>query len=196
MAIKSQALTVDESRCLFQRTLADDPPLRMTYWHRFLDLTAAASVGEVTWGLNYIRRHWGQAQQVGMTALWEAFDPEWLCDDPHAVTMVGAEYARYGGYETSLCHGWSAGPAVWLHTTVLGVEPAAPGWQRVRFAPDLGDLAWAKGSVPTPLGKITVMLERAGDGSLQCEISLPQGMQIEIPQDSPAHRGRMEIKRY
>ena len=39
--------------------------------------------------------------------------------------MIGGENARYGGYETSLCHGWSAGPAVWLHTAVLGVRPVS-----------------------------------------------------------------------
>jgi hypothetical protein len=32
---------------------------------------------------------------MGMTALWEAFDPAWMeSGDPHGVSMIGAEFAR------------------------------------------------------------------------------------------------------
>ncbi|MBN2043915.1 MAG: hypothetical protein JW757_02745, partial [Anaerolineales bacterium] len=67
-------------------------------------------------------------------------------------------------YETSLCHGWSAGPAVWLHQAVLGVKPGNPGFTRFHFQPNLGGLNWAEGDVPTPHGTIHVRLEsRAGE---------------------------------
>jgi len=38
----------------------------------------------------------------------------------------------------------------------LGVTPAEPGYTKARIAPSLGSLAWAKGSVPTPHGLISV----------------------------------------
>jgi hypothetical protein len=38
----------------------------------------------------------------------------------------------------------------------LGVTPAEPGYAKARIAPRLGELAWAKGSVPTPHGLISV----------------------------------------
>jgi hypothetical protein len=177
MAVRSGVLSREESILLFSRTLEFDPPYSMTYWHRWADLDAAQRVGRIEWGLDYLRRHWGQALQIGMTALWEAFDPTWMGDDPHAVSVVGGETARYGGYETSLCHGWSAGPAAWLHTAVLGVTPATPGFSTVRFNPDLGGLAWAEGTVPTPRGPVQVRLTRQ-DARPKAEITVPQGVNV------------------
>ena len=43
----------------------------------------------------------------------------------------------------------------------LGVTPAEPGFATARIAPRLGDLAWARGTVPTPFGPLTV--EAKGD---------------------------------
>jgi hypothetical protein len=184
MAIRSGVLSVDEARTLFTGTLAPDPPFAMTYWHRYADLDAAARVGAVDWGLAYVRRHWGQAVQAGMTTFWEAFDPAWLGDDPHGVSMIGDEHAQYGGYRTSLCHGWSAGPVVWLHTAVLGVRPTAPGFARIMFAPHLGGLAWARGTIPTPHGPIAVALA-AGDAGTKptATLTVPPGVAVEVPDD-------------
>ena len=154
----------------------------MTYWHRFLDLNAAADVGRVQLGLDYIRKYWWQALQAVMTTLLEAFDPAWMGDDPHAVSMVGAEYARYGGYETSLCHGWSAGPAAWLHTAVLGVQPDTFGYAKVNFTPCLGDLAWAKGTIPTPHGPVLVSLWMERNGTQAAEITTPGEIEFNLPE--------------
>jgi hypothetical protein len=184
MAVRSGVLLPEEGALLFSRTLEFDPPYSMTYWHRWADLDAAGRVGRVAWGLDYLRRHWGQALQMGMTTLWEAFDPAWMGDDPHAASMVGGEHARYGGYETSLCHGWSAGPAAWLHTAVLGVQPTTPGFSAIRFNPALAGLNWAEGSVPTPHGPVHVRLNRAGERQT-AEITLPQGVTI-APSDLSA----------
>jgi hypothetical protein len=181
-AISSGILLPQEAATLFEQTLAPDPALSMTYWHRFLDLNAAAEVDRVQWGLDYIRKYWGQALQAGITTLWEAFDPAWMGDDPHAVSMVGAEYARYGGYETSLCHGWSAGPAAWLHTAVLGVQPDAFGYAKVNFTPYLGDLAWAKGTIPTPHGLVHISLRKERDGAQTAEITTPGKIEINLPE--------------
>ncbi len=186
MAIRSGILAPDEAAGLFRRSLAADPPLTMTYWHRYADLDAAGRVDQVQWGLDYIRRHWGAALRGGHTTLWEAFDPSWLgSPDPHAVSMVGAEHARYGGYETSLCHGWSAGPAVWLHTEVLGVRPASPGFAAVVFNPALGSgarsLQWARGTVPSPRGPIRVTLDRRGAEPV-AEIAAPPGVEVRLPE--------------
>jgi hypothetical protein len=186
MAIRSGILTSEEICDLFARTLQNDPPISMTYWHRALDLEAALLAGQAQWGLDYIRRHWGTAVRMGLTTLWEAFDPAWMGADPHGVSIVGAEYARYGGYETSLCHGWSSGPAVWLHKAILGVQPEEAGFTAVRFEPHLGDLDWAEGSLPTPHGEIRVKLCR-GTGDMpskpQARIEAPDGIVIRIAEN-------------
>jgi hypothetical protein len=180
-AVSSGILSASEVKALFARSLQPDPPLSMTYWHRYLDLTAALQAGEIAWGLDYIRSYWGQALQVGMTALWEAFDPGWMGDDPHAVSMIGAGYARYGGYETSLCHGWSAGPSVWLVRAVLGITPASPGFSSLLFNPNLGDLEWAEGTIPSPRGMIHVHLQRNPGQKPTARLNVPDGMEIVIP---------------
>ena len=69
-----------------------------------------------------------------------------------------------GGYDTigenwghgTHVHGWSCTPTKDMVFYTLGVTPAEPGYTKARIAPSLGSLAWAKGSVPTPHGLISV----------------------------------------
>jgi hypothetical protein len=181
MAIRSGCLTPQEAATLFAHIRVAEPPFRMTYWHRYADLDAAARVGEVQWGLDYLRRHWGQALEAGMTAFWETFDPAWLGDDPHGVSMVAGESATYGGYRTAHCHGSSASPAAWLHTAVLGVVPDKAGFAAIQFAPALGDLEWARGTVPTPHGPIQVSLRRREGTRPVAEVTVPDGVEVRVP---------------
>ena len=53
-------------------------------------------------------------------------------------------------------HGWSCTPTRDMIFYTLGVTPAEPGYTKARIAPRWGDLAWAKGTVPTPYGLIRV----------------------------------------
>ncbi len=46
------------------------------------------------------------------------------------------------------CHAWSAGPLVEFCREVLGVQPAAPGYARIRIAPHPAGLRFARGRVP------------------------------------------------
>ena len=98
--------------------------------------------------------------------------------------MVGAEFARYGGYETSLCHGWSAGPAAWLQQYILGDRPATPGFAVVNFQPDLGDLQWAEGEIPTPYGMITVTLSKTSGEKFQARVRLPKVVGLKTSEDT------------
>ncbi len=192
MLIRSGVLRPAEARRLFEATLAHDLPWSMTYWHRYADLDAALHVGAIQWGLDYIRRHWGAALDLGMTALWEAFDPAWIGPDPHANSMVAAEFARYGGYETSLCHGWSAGPAAWLHRAVLGVTPAAEGFAAVDFRPALGDLERAAGTIPSPHGLLKVELARGPAGRRPCaKLAAPAGIDVRCSDET---RGAWDLQ--
>jgi hypothetical protein len=79
-----------------------------------------------------------------------------------------------------LCHGWSAGPAAWLHTAVLGVQPDTFGYTKVDFTPCLGDLAWAEGTIPTPHGPVHVSLQREPDGTQTAEITAPKEIKFNL----------------
>jgi alpha-L-rhamnosidase len=104
--------------------------------------------------IEIIKDKWGEMIDNGATTFWEIWDP----------TIE------------SRCHAWSASPVYHLMQTVLGVVPTEPGWRRVRIAPHPGALEFAKGVVPTPLGRIRAEWEKAGEDQLVVRIELPNGM--------------------
>ena len=69
------------------------------------------------------------------------------------------------------CHGWSSTPTRDLVVHTLGITPAEPGYGAVRVAPALGDLEWARATVPTPRGPVTV--EARADGTIQVDSPVP-----------------------
>lgn len=69
------------------------------------------------------------------------------------------------------CHGWSSTPTADLVRFVLGITPAEPGYAAVRVAPALGGLEWARATVPTPHGSITV--EARADGTVEIDSPVP-----------------------
>ncbi|MBQ8310520.1 MAG: hypothetical protein IJX80_05850 [Clostridia bacterium] len=85
----------------------------------------------------------------------------------------------------SECHGWSAAPTYELSAMVLGVYPTADGYASVRIKPDFRthDLMWARGTVPTPHGVITVAWERQ-DNTVTLSVTLPTDdiyAEIQLP---------------
>jgi hypothetical protein len=69
------------------------------------------------------------------------------------------------------CHGWASTPSRDLIVHTLGIAPAEPGFASVRVAPALGDLEWARATVPTPHGPITV--EARADGTVEIDSPVP-----------------------
>lgn len=69
------------------------------------------------------------------------------------------------------CHGWSSTPTRDLIVHVLGISPAEPGYEKVRVAPSLGGLEWARATVPTPHGFVTV--EARSDGTVEIDSPVP-----------------------
>jgi hypothetical protein len=76
-------------------------------------------------------------------------------------------------------HAWTAHPIYDLLTLVAGIEPAAPGFAKVRIAPHLGDLPSLSASFPHPQGMIEVKCERHGAG-LAGTITLPGNLTGEF----------------
>lgn len=76
-------------------------------------------------------------------------DWKWLidrCDTSFSETW-------YGG---TRCHGWSSTPTRDMIQRIAGVIPAVPGFDVVLVQPHLGDLDWARASVPSPHGSIDI----------------------------------------
>ena len=68
-----------------------------------------------------------------------------------------------GSYARSECHAWGSLALYELPTVILGVRPAAPGYEKIQVRPVPGVLTSASGTVHTPKGDLNVAWERAGE---------------------------------
>ena len=105
--------------------------------------------------LKSIAREWGDMLDAGVTTCTESFNSktEWKT--------------------RSVAHAWSASPAIYMMTEVLGVKPVKPGFEEFTVAPCESELMHAKGSVPTPHGEISVEWRRRADGTLDISVKAP-----------------------
>jgi hypothetical protein len=105
-----------------------------------------------------------------VAAVGEAARIPALCRDWQALLGRSATTWSETWFGGSYCHGWCATPTRDLMQYTLGVTPAVAGFERVRIAPALGDLAWARGAAPTPAGLVRVSVDRQ---RLEVETPLP-----------------------
>jgi hypothetical protein len=173
-----------------ESVLKADGPKGVSTFYGFYVLKALAKSGDTDTALEFIRNYWGAMLDLGATTFWEDFNLEWT---PNAARIdelvppgkkdIHGDFGAYCylGFRHSLCHGWASGPTAFLSQTVLGVKPLEPGFRRVRVEPHLGNLQWAEGAYPTPLGPIRVRHERKADGTISSKIDAPAGIQIERP---------------
>ncbi len=79
------------------------------------------------------------------------------------------------GDARSDCHAWGSHPVYHLLTGVAGIRPDAPGFARVRVAPQPGGLKRIEAGVPSPRGLVRVALRFAG-GNVSGTVTLPEGL--------------------
>ena len=107
-------------------------------------------------------RSWRHMAESGATITWEAWDQK---------------------YKPNLDwnHAWGAAPANLLPRFVLGAQPLAPGWNRALIRPCPGDLKFADGQIPTPLGP--VLVRWTNSETFKLSLTLPKGMaaHLELP---------------
>jgi hypothetical protein len=76
-------------------------------------------------------------------------------------------------------HAWSAHPTADLLRIVAGIQPAAPGYARLKVAPMLGDLTSLDAAAATPKGIVSVKYKVEG-GKLAVEIDRPAALPGEF----------------
>ncbi|MBE6666552.1 MAG: hypothetical protein E7603_10140 [Ruminococcaceae bacterium] len=101
------------------------------------------------------KRDWGNLLESGLTTCIETF-------------KSGTDWTR------SVAHAWSASPAIFLMTEVLGIQPTKPGYTEFTVEPKPSGLDFAKGSVVTPYGRICVEWKKKEDGSLEILCQAPK----------------------
>lgn len=74
------------------------------------------------------------------------------------------------------CHAWASLMCYELPAVVLGVKPAAPGFEKVFIRPRMGKLTHAGGDVITPKGNVHVEWKRTQEGTCALSYDLPEGM--------------------
>ncbi|MDB6167250.1 MAG: hypothetical protein JWM88_114 [Verrucomicrobia bacterium] len=88
-------------------------------------------------------------------------------------------FVEENSYWRSLCHAWSAHPVLEFQQRILGVTATAPGFAKVRIAPNRCGLAHAAGSVCTPHGLIEVAW-RVDAGKFHLKVSAPAGIEATV----------------
>ncbi len=152
-------------------------------------LTAMAQVCTTEETLAALREYYGAMLDLGATTFWEDFDIRWaenacrldeVC--PEGKSDIHGDNGNYCyvGYRHSLCHGWSSGPVPFLTEHVLGVKVTGAGCSKIEITPHLGDLAWAEGSIATPMGKVSIAHSKQPDGTVKTEVDAPDGIEIVL----------------
>ncbi|CAG5072021.1 hypothetical protein DYBT9623_03960 [Dyadobacter sp. CECT 9623] len=160
---------------------------RFSTFYGYYMLQAKAKAKDYNGALNCIRNYWGGMLDMGATTFWEDFDLAWTKNAAPIDELVpeGKDdiHGDFGAYcyknlRHSLCHGWASGPTAWLSEHVLGVSIVEAGGKTIRVQPNLGDLTWAEGTYPTPLGVVKVRHEKQADGSIKSNIDAPKGVKV------------------
>jgi alpha-L-rhamnosidase len=172
---------------LNREVLAVDGPKRLSTFYGYYVLEARAKAGDYQGCLDIIRQYWGGMLDLGATTFWEDFDLDWTVNAgridelvPPGKKDIHGDFGAYCyvGFRHSLCHGWASGPTPWLSEHVLGIQVVQPGCKVVRVTPHLGDLQWAEGSYPTPMGVLKVRHEKQPDGTVKSTIDAPKGVKV------------------
>ena len=106
---------------------------------------------------------WGYMLQRGATTLWESWDfPE---------TGPSRNHPMFGSVDE------------WFYRSLLGINPAEPGFRKVIIKPQpAGDLTWAEGSYRSVRGLISSSWKKSDAGfSLEVEIPPNVTAQVWIP---------------
>jgi alpha-L-rhamnosidase len=116
---------------------------------------------------------WLYPVTMGATTIWERWD-----------SML-PDGSINPGEMTSFNHYALGAVADWMHRTVGGIAPLAPGYSRVLVAPRPGaGLTWAKASLRTPHGTVAVAWSVGEDGKISVDVDAPDG--VEVVLDLPA----------
>jgi hypothetical protein len=120
-----------------------------SYWL----LYSMFSENEGQWALDYIRNYWGE--QMNRKDFNGAWFENWI-------PKLGR----------SKSHAWCAGPTALLPEKVLGIEPILAGWKKFRIKPNLYDLEWCEGIVPSSAGDIDVKIKKLRKKNMEIGIQI------------------------
>ena len=108
---------------------------------------------------------WLYPVTMGATTIWERWD-----------SML-ADGTINPGQMTSFNHYALGAVADWMHRILGGIAPLEPGYSRVLIAPQPGgNIRWARSSLKTNHGTISVSWSQDGKGAIELDVALPHGV--------------------
>lgn len=167
--------------------LIDGGAKNFSTFYGYYMLQALAKSGEYKKSMDIIREYWGGMIALGATTFWEDFNLDWVDNVGRIDKLPSADkkdiHADYGEYcyvglRHSFCHGWASGPTAWLTEHVLGFQVLEPGCKKISIQPNLGDLKWVKGSLPTPFGVVSIEHKIDDEGQVITKINAPEEIEI------------------
>jgi alpha-L-rhamnosidase len=129
---------------------------------------------------------WLYPVTMGATTIWERWD-----------SML-PDGTINPGQMTSFNHYALGAVADWMHRSIGGITPLQPGYSKVLIAPQTGGgIHWARSSLETRHGKISVSWSRGDGGPIELDIAVPQGVTalVQLPgmQAQEFHGGRHRV---
>ena len=115
---------------------------------------------------------WLYPVTMGATTIWERWD-----------SML-PDGTINPGQMTSFNHYAFGAVAYWMHQIIGGIAPLEPGYSRVLIAPQPGgDIRWARSSLDSRHGKISVSWSQDHDGPIELDVAVPDGVTalVQLP---------------
>jgi hypothetical protein len=119
------------------------------------------------------------AADTGLALLTNTTDRGWLNMIRVGSTMTTEAWDIKYKKNLTWNHAWGAAPANLIPRKLMGVEPLAPGFERVRIAPQPGALADASLKFPTVRGTILVSYRRT-PGAVTVDVTIPANTSAEF----------------
>jgi len=115
---------------------------------------------------------WLYSVTMGATTIWERWD-----------SML-PDGTINPGQMTSFNHYALGAVADWMHRMIGGIAPLEPGYSKVLIKPQPGGgISWARSSLETRHGRISVAWSRADTGRMEVDVEIPAGLaaQLQLP---------------
>jgi alpha-L-rhamnosidase len=167
------AVPVGREQAVMQTVIDDKSLTQASYYYQYFYHLAVRKAGLAEQYLDLLQP-WYDMLDIGLTTWAETGEPDVRSD----------------------CHAWSSHPNFHLLATVAGIESAAPGFQKVRIAPVLGELKNVNATMPHPAGTVEVNLQRVGNTGIAGSVSLPEGISGIFEwqgQTLPLQQGKQDI---
>jgi alpha-L-rhamnosidase len=120
--------------------------------------------------------------EYALSLLTSDSDRSWLNMLRMGSTMTTEAWDNRYKSNNGWSHAWSASPAHIIPRKIMGVEPLTPGFEKIRIAPQPGNLLEASCKVPTIKGPVIVkFFQNANEFNLEFEIPANTTAHIYIP---------------